>query len=152
MQDKAGKTAKEKWAEERDRLYAVLEATSDGIALFDREGRLLLANLTFRKFFGLIPEGLAHEDSAATLEFLRSRAKSPSEFERSFRGLLLHPETTDRDAIELKLPYPRVLLRMRTPVRDETGSRGRARAYPSGCDHGAGGRADEVGVRLNRLA
>ncbi len=122
LQHEAGWAAKKQWAEERDRLYAVLEATSDGIALFDHEGRLLLANLTFRKFFGLIPEGLAHEDPAATLEFLKSRAKSPAEFERSFRGLLLHPETTERDAIELKLPYPRVLLRMRTPVRDETGA------------------------------
>src|SRR5574337_920827 len=72
---KAGWTAWDQWAEERDRLYAVLEATSDGIVLFDHEGRLLLANLTFRKFFGLIPENLAHEDPAATLGFLKSRAK-----------------------------------------------------------------------------
>ncbi|HWQ68728.1 MAG TPA: ATP-binding protein, partial [Patescibacteria group bacterium] len=113
FQDEAG------WTEERDRLHAVLEATSDGIALFDHEGRLLLANLAFRKFFGLIPDGLAHDDPAATLEFLTSRAKNPVEFERSFRGLLLHQETTERDTIELKLPYPRALLRIRTQVRDE---------------------------------
>ena len=110
------------WTEERDRLHAVLEATSDGIALFDPEGRLLLANLAFRKFFGLVPEGLAYDDPAVTLEFLKSRAKSPSEFERSFRGLLLHPEATERDTIELKLPYARALLRIRTPVRDEAGA------------------------------
>src|SRR5574337_964806 len=121
-QPEAGSNARRQWIEERDRLYTVLEAASDGIALFDPEGRLLLANLTFRKYFGLIPEGLAHEDPAATLEFLRSRAKNPAEFERSFRGLLLHPETTEHDTIELKLPYPRVLLRIRTPVRDEAGA------------------------------
>ncbi|MDE2059174.1 MAG: response regulator [candidate division NC10 bacterium] len=119
VQHEAGWTANRQWTEERDRLHAVLEATSDGIALFDYEGRLLLANLVFRKFFGVIPEGLAHEDPAATLVFLKSRVKNPAEFERSFRGLLLHPETTERDTIELKLPYPRVLLRIRTPVRDE---------------------------------
>lgn len=116
-----GRADSDRWVEERDRLYAVLEATSDGIALFDLGGRLLLANLSFRKFFGLIPEGLSHQDPAATLDFLTSRARSPVEFERSFRRLLLHPETTERDIIELKLPYPRVLLRIRTPVRDEAG-------------------------------
>lgn len=114
----AGLPAKRQWTEEQDRLYAALEATSDGIVLFDHEGRLLLANLAFRKFFGLIPDGLAHENPAATLEFLKSRATNPVEFERSFRELLLHPEVTERDTVELKLPYPRILLRIRTPVRD----------------------------------
>lgn len=112
----------EGWAEERNRLYAMLEATSDGIALFDHEGRLLLANLAFRKFFGLIPEGLARADPAATCQFLTSRARHPSEFERGFRALLLHPETTERETIELTLPYPRTLLRIRTPVRNEAGA------------------------------
>src|SRR5574337_154722 len=116
------RTARMQWIEERDRLNAVLEATSGGIALFDPDGRLLLANLVFRKFFGVIPEGLAHEDPAATLAFLKSRAKSPSECERRFRELLLHPGTTEHDTVELKLPYARILLRVRTPVRDEAGA------------------------------
>ena len=109
------------WAEERDRLYAVLEATSDGIALFDLEGRLLLANLAFRKLFGLIPEGLSREDPARTLEFLKSRAKDGADFERGFRRLLLHPDTTEHDTVQLALPYPRNLLRVRTPMRHEGG-------------------------------
>lgn len=87
-QPEAGSNARRQWIEERDRLYTVLEATSDGIALFDPEGRLLLANLTFRKFFGLIPEGLAHEDTGSTIGFLASRAMNPAEFERNFRVLL----------------------------------------------------------------
>jgi len=109
------------WAEERDRLYAVFEATSDGIALFDLEGRLLLANLAFRKLFGLVPEGLSRDDPACTREFLRTRAKDAVEFERGFRKLLLNPDTTERDTVELALPHPRTLLRVRTPVLDERG-------------------------------
>ena len=109
------------WAEERDRLYAVFEATSDGIALFDLEGRLLLANLAFRKLFGVIPEGLSRDDPTCTLEFLKSRAKDAGELERAFRGLLLHPNTTERDTVELALPHPRSLHRVRTPVFDERG-------------------------------
>lgn len=108
-------------AEERDRLTAVLEAASDGIALFDLEGRLLLANLACRKFFGLVPEGLSREDPACTLNFLKSRARDGAKFERKFCKLLLHPETTERDTVELALPYPRNLHRVRTPVRHEGG-------------------------------
>ncbi len=121
LQCEEAKPTGDRWAEERDRLTAVLEATSEGIALFDLEGRLLLANLAFRKFFGLVPEGLSREDRACTLEFLKSRAKDAAEFERKFRRLLLHPETTERDTVELALPYPRKLLRVRTPVRHEGG-------------------------------
>jgi len=110
------------WAKERNRLYAVFEATSDGIALFDLEGRLLLANLAFRKLFGLVPEGLSRDDPVRTLEFLTSRAKDAVEFERAFRGLLLHPNTTERDTVELALPHPRTLLRARTLVLDERGT------------------------------
>jgi PAS domain S-box-containing protein len=110
------------WTEERDRLYAVFEATSDGLALFDLEGRLLLANLAFRKLFGLIPDGLARDDPASTLDFLKSRAKDAAEFEREFRRLLLHPNTTERDTVELALPHPRSLLRVRSPVLDEQGN------------------------------
>ncbi|MBI4379676.1 MAG: response regulator [candidate division NC10 bacterium] len=121
QREEAARTGDHQWAEERDRLYAVFEATSDGIALFDPEGRLLLVNLIFRKYFGLVPEGLSHRDPGSTLEFLTSRAKNPVEFERRFRALILHPDTTERDTIELALPHPRVLLRVRTPVRDERG-------------------------------
>ncbi|MGH7428884.1 MAG: response regulator, partial [Candidatus Methylomirabilaceae bacterium] len=103
-----------------ERVYAVLEATSDAIALFDLEGRLLLANLTFRKFFGLVPEGLSREDPLRTIDFLTSRAKDAGEFERKFRSLLLHRETADHDTVELAFPYPRTLQRVRAPVRDET--------------------------------
>lgn len=111
----------ERWAEERNRLYAAFESTSDAIALFDLDGRLLQANLAFRKFFGLVPEGLSAQDPGHTLEFLKSRAKDPVEFERSFRRLLLHPEVTEYDTAELALPYPRVLLRACAPVNDGTG-------------------------------
>ncbi|MBI2902139.1 MAG: response regulator [Candidatus Methylomirabilis oxyfera] len=114
--------AGERWAEERDRLYAVFEATSDGIALFDLEGRLLLANLAFRKLFGVIPEGLSRDDPACTLAFLKSRAKDTTEFEREFRRLLLQRDTPERDRVELALPHPRSLLRVRTPVLDERGN------------------------------
>jgi PAS domain S-box-containing protein len=109
------------WPKELDRLYAVFEATSDGIALFDLEGRLLLANLAFRKFFGLIPEGLSHADPARTLDFLKSRARDAGEFERRFRRLLLQRETTEHDTVELALPHPRTLHRVCAPARDEAG-------------------------------
>ncbi len=110
------------WPKELDRLYAVFEATSDGIALFDLEGRLLLANLAFRKFFGLVPEGLSQADPGRTLDFLKSRARDAGEFERRFRRLLLHRETTEHDTVELALPYPRILHRVRAPARDESGT------------------------------
>jgi PAS domain S-box-containing protein len=109
------------WPREMDRLHAVFEATSDGVALFDLDGRLLLANLAFRKFFGLVPEGLSRDDPARTLDFLKSRARDAAEFERRFRTLLLHRETMEHDTVELALPHPRTLHRVRTPARDEAG-------------------------------
>jgi len=77
--------------------------------------------LACRKFFGLVPEGLSREDPACTLDFLKSRARDGAEFERKFCKLLLHPETTERDTVELALTYPRNLHRVRTPVRHEGG-------------------------------
>lgn len=109
------------WIRERDRLYEVFQASSDGIALFDLEGRLLLANPAFQDFFGSVPGELSGQDPARTLGFLTSRAKDAADFEGRFRRLLLHPETTERDTVELALPYPRALSRSRAPVRDNTG-------------------------------
>ncbi len=106
---------------EHQRLAAVLDATGDAMAMYDRAGCLVFANRACEKIFDLTESELKELPPDAIAERLRERFREPSlpELEETF--LFEDGGTLVEEATAGEVPQQRLFHRTTVPVHDARG-------------------------------
>ena len=108
-----------------DRMESVLNATNDGIALLNREGRIALVNRRFCEMFGTRSEDVLQQTLAEAYPHLMERLAQPERLMRHTAALtaedLQDPVGVAEEIIELRKPKHRFLQIYTAPVQGENG-------------------------------
>jgi PAS domain S-box-containing protein len=105
----------------RNLMEAVLESSEDGIVLVNEQGRIISANQTFRRFYGLEnrdPLGLDLQDTRALAQ---CRFEDPAEAVTLFTEMFALRDPVIRRSLQLLEPQPRVISFYARPVIDHDG-------------------------------
>jgi PAS domain S-box-containing protein len=116
----AGLLAFQRTARQEEITRAVLEATTEGIALFDLDGIPIVLNAAVREIAALHGVTLGVEPLSADLPALSGRTTDPAADYAEAAAVLADPERTGLFAYELA-DSGRSFSRYTTPVRDDTG-------------------------------
>jgi PAS domain S-box-containing protein len=81
-------------------LRATLDATTDGIVVVDRQGRIVDYNRQFAQLWRIPQEILDQHDDAQALAYVQKQLKYPEEFMASTRNLYAHPAESCCDLVE----------------------------------------------------
>jgi DNA-binding NtrC family response regulator len=107
--------------EGRNRLGAVLDATGDGMCLWDTEGRVSHTNAQYRRMFGL-PDvdltGLSFEELHGAMT---ARVREHDAFLEGEQALVPGAGAEPEDIVELLSPEVRMLYRSAVPVQGADG-------------------------------
>jgi PAS domain S-box-containing protein len=110
-------------AEVNRRMETVLNATNDGIALIDREGRFALVNRRFCEMLGTRPEVLLYRPVTEAQPLLTGRLAKPERLMDSLGPItdddLTHPIGVAEETIEVMGSERRFVQVYTAPVRDD---------------------------------
>ena len=105
------------------RMESVLNATNDGIALLNREGRFALVNRRMCELLGTRPEALIHQTLAEAQPQLLERLGRPERLAARFAALtegdLRDPVGVAEEIIEVTQPHHKFLQVYTAPVQGE---------------------------------
>jgi len=105
---------------ERNRLAAILSSAEEAIMMFDLEGRLLFANESFERLFGLAPK-VRGDAQARVIEGMAECFADRERFESIVRQLFQDPGLVTEEEFELVKPRERTVRGYSAPVRGEDG-------------------------------
>jgi PAS domain S-box-containing protein len=100
-------------------LQEQAEASDEGILVMDTEGRMVSWNHRLLDIMGMTDEQVRSMNRSDLFETLRSALADPDEAFDRIRSLWEHPDDEVRD--EFRFADGRVVERLSTPLRDETG-------------------------------
>ena len=107
------------------RMESVLNATNDGIALLNREGRFALVNRRMCELLGTRPEALIHQSLGQAQPLLLERLAHPERLASRFAALTEHdlrdPIGVAEEIIEITEPHHKFLQVYTAPVQGEQG-------------------------------
>jgi signal transduction histidine kinase len=116
-------------ARQRDRLSAIINATSDGLLLYDPSRRILAVNDRCGDLLGFQKDRLLSEP-LAVLEFeLQSRCRQPEQYRERLERHFAHPDSTHQDVLEVERPQRRMLRRYSGPLLNDHVLAGRVFTY-----------------------
>ncbi len=105
------------------RMETVLNATNDGIALLDRDGRFALVNRRFCEMLGARPENLLYQPVTEAQKLLTSKLAHPERLMGRLGSFtqadLTHPVGVTEEVIEVLGTERRFIQVYTAPVRDE---------------------------------
>jgi PAS domain S-box-containing protein len=96
----------------RQRLEAVLNSTSDAIAMFDLSGNSLFANKHYLDMFDIDEENI-HDKNVYDM---KNRFQEPGKFVKSQEIFFSNPESVFEDIIEAKVPKRKIFYLYTAPV------------------------------------
>lgn len=96
----------------RQRLEAVLNSTSDAIAMFNLYGNSLFANKHFLDMFDIDEENI-HDK---TVYDMKNRFQEPSKYIKTQEIFFSNPESAFEDVIEVKMPKRKIFYLYTAPV------------------------------------
>jgi len=109
-------------AEEKGRLEAILAATSDGMVLLDRDGRVVFANRGFGETLGFTPAALAGLAADDLLVRLEARGPVPADAFARALGAPGAARALEPIRCRVERPARRALLLAARPVTTEDGA------------------------------
>jgi signal transduction histidine kinase len=103
-------------ARQRDLFYSIINASSDGLLLYDASRRLVAANPRCGELLGFTLDELLHRDPAWLQISLQSRCEQPDRYHERLDAHFGHPEQTHQDLLVVFAPRRRVIRRFSSPV------------------------------------
>jgi two-component system response regulator AtoC len=98
----------------RQRLEAVINSTSEAIAMFDSSGSLLFANRRYLEMFDLTEKSI----NKTSVYSLKNRFQEPERFTKAQELFFANHEGVFEDIIEIKIPKRKILYMYTAPVFD----------------------------------
>lgn len=83
-------------------LRATLEATADGIAVVDREGKIVRFNQRFKEILGIPESVMAMKDDNLVIGHILTQVKDREAFLKKIGDLYDDPDAQDHDIVEFK--------------------------------------------------
>ena len=106
-------------ARDHYRFQAIVNATSDGLLLYDTDRCIIAANRQSAELLGFAYEQLLHEELDA-LEFdLQSRTALPAQYRERLNRHFADPWGVTDDLLELERPRRRVIRRHSEPMVED---------------------------------
>ncbi len=116
-------------ARQRDRLSAIINATSDGLLLYDPSRRIMAVNDRCGELLGFTRDRLLGEP-LTVLEFeLQARCRHPETYRERLERHFARPGSTYQDVLELERPQRRMLRRYSGPLLNDHVLAGRVFTY-----------------------
>lgn len=116
-------------ARQRDLFYAIINASSDGLLLYDAERRLVAANPRCGELLGFSVDELLHRDPRWLQHVLQTRCEAPERYQEQLEAHFARPGEVHRDVLVLRTPRRRVIRRISSPATIERRTGGRVFTY-----------------------
>jgi len=108
-------------------LEAIIESTTDGVLVVDREARIVRANEKFAELWRIPTRVLDTRDDRSVLAFVLDQVENPKDFLAKVEQLYANPEDGSFDTIRFR--DQRVFERYSMPLRVGGGTTGRVWSY-----------------------
>jgi PAS domain S-box-containing protein len=116
-------------ATQRDRFYSIIEASSDGLLLYDRDRRLVATNLRCGELLGFSVNELLTSHVTALQEAMEQRCDQPELYRERLEQHFARSDQPHQDHLVLRDRRRRVLRRYSRPVINQRGIQGRVFTY-----------------------
>lgn len=116
-------------ANQRDIFYSIINASSDGLLLYDARRRLVAANQRCAELLGFTVHELLNRDTAALQQSLEERTERPPEYRDKLEAHFARPDQPHQDILVVREPRRRVIRRYSCPVTNHRGPQGRVFTY-----------------------
>jgi signal transduction histidine kinase len=121
--------ARAETARERERMQAILNATSDGLLLYDTSRCIIAANERCALLLGFTHDQLLRDDLAALEVDVQARSRQSHGYHEALEQHFADPAATHQDLLELERPQRRILRRSSSPLIDNGRVAGRVFTY-----------------------
>ena len=122
-------SALEDAATQRDLFYSIINASSDGLLLYDNDRHLVATNLRCGELLGFSVHELLTQHVGALQHSMELRCEQPELYKERLERHFARPEQPHQDVLVLREPRRRVLRRYSCPVTNQRGVQGRVFTY-----------------------
>jgi signal transduction histidine kinase len=116
-------------AHQRDLFYAIINASSDGLLLYDGEQRLLAANSRCGDLLGFSMHEMLNTEIGALQRSIEGRSEDPEHYRPRLSAHFEADDRSHQDHLVLREPRRRVLRRYSCPIASQHGIQGRVFTY-----------------------
>lgn len=116
-------------ATQRDLFSSIINASSDGLLLYDTDRLLVAADVSCGELLGFSVQELLHTPSEVLRANLEERTAAPAIYRTSSSGTSRRPTGPYQDTLVIEEPRRRVLRRYSCPVINHRGVQGRVFTY-----------------------
>jgi signal transduction histidine kinase len=116
-------------ANQRDLFYSIINASSDGLLLYDKDRQLLAANLRCAELLGFSIHDLLTRPRQALQRAIAARSSEPEQYEARLEAHFERPDQPHQDLLVIREPRRLVLRRYSCPVITQRGVQGRVFTY-----------------------
>jgi signal transduction histidine kinase len=116
-------------ANQRDLFYSIINASSDGLLLYDNGRGLLAANMRCGELLGFSMDELLNTPAATLQQVLEGRCEEPHVYRGRLDAHFDVPDQSHQDHLVLREPRRRVLRRSSCPLVNQHGVQGRVFTY-----------------------
>ena len=122
-------SALEDAATQRDLFYSIINASSDGLLLYDNDRHLVATNLRCGELLGFSAHELLTKHVGALQHSMEQRCEQPAMYKDRLERHFANPDQPHQDVLVLRAPRRRVLRRYSCPVINQRGVQGRVFTY-----------------------
>jgi signal transduction histidine kinase len=116
-------------ANQRDLFYSIINASSDGLLLYDNDQQLLAANSRCGELLGFSFHELLNTEISVLQRTIQSRCEEPDHYRPRLAAHFGAGDRSHQDHLVLCEPRRRVLRRYSCPIVNQHGVRGRVFTY-----------------------
>lgn len=116
-------------ASQRDLFYSIINASNDGLLLYDNARHLLAANRRCAELLGFSIQDLLNWDTQDLMQALEERCVEPEKYHERLDVHFRVPDQPHEDHLLLRAPRRRVLRRHSSPIVNNRGVQGRVFTY-----------------------
>jgi signal transduction histidine kinase len=116
-------------ANQRDLFYSIINASSDGLLLYDEDRLLLAANLRCGELLGVSVHDLLTQPRHLLQAAIRERSIDPDQYDARLELHFRSPDQPHQDLLILGQPRRLVLRRHSSPIISQRGVQGRVFTY-----------------------
>jgi signal transduction histidine kinase len=122
-------SALEDAATQRDLFYSIINASSDGLLLYDNDRHLVATNLRCGELLGFSVHDLLTNHVGALQHSMEQRCEQPELYKDRLERHFARSDQPHQDILVLREPRRRVLRRYSCPVTNQRGVQGRVFTY-----------------------